>query len=385
MNAENYVTLEFPSRSANEGFARAAAACFAAQLDPTLEEINDIKTAVSEAVTNAIVHAYPDRIGRVVMKLRRRENQVLEIVVRDWGGGHRRRGAGPHPPVYHRQRGALRHGLHHYGELHGLPEGALRPGKRDHGDHAAADCPPGVGMNGTPTAPELLEAARNGDNRACEQVLEENNGLIWSVVRRYYGRGVEPDDLYQLGCLGFLKAVRGFDPAFGTQFSTYAVPKIAGEIRRFLRDDGAVKVSRGLKERSISLRGVRARLCGELGREPALSELAEATGLTPEEIAAAETAAEPVISLQTETGEGGLTLEGMLTSGGMEEGLIERLSLRSALEELPERERQVLLLRYYKGLTQTQSAKVLGVSQVQISRLERRAVDRLRQILDPPE
>ena len=240
-------------------------------------------------------------------------------------------------------------------------------------------------MNGTPTAPELLEAARNGDNRACEQVLEENNGLIWSVVRRYYGRGVEPDDLYQLGCLGFLKAVRGFDPAFGTQFSTYAVPKIAGEIRRFLRDDGAVKVSRGLKERSISVRGARARLCGELGREPALSELAEATGLTPEEIAAAETAAEPVISLQTETGEGGLTLEGMLTCGGMEEGLIERLSLRSALEELPERERQVLLLRYYKGLTQTQSAKVLGVSQVQVSRLERRAVDRLRQILDPPE
>ena len=97
-------------------------------------------------------------------------------------------------------------------------------------------------MSGTATAPELLQAAREGDNRACEQVLEENNGLIWSVVRRYYGRGVEPDDLYQLGCLGFLKAVRGFDPAFGTQFSTYAVPKIAGEIRRFLRDDGAVKV-----------------------------------------------------------------------------------------------------------------------------------------------
>ena len=240
-------------------------------------------------------------------------------------------------------------------------------------------------MNGTPTAPELLEAARNGDNRACEQVLEENNGLIWAVVRRYYGRGVEPDDLYQLGCLGFLKAVRGFDPAYGTQFSTYAVPKIAGEIRRFLRDDGAVKVSRGLKERGLSLRGARARLYGELGREPALSELAEATGLTPEEIAAAETASEPVISLQAETGEGGLTLEGMLTSGNMEEGLVERLSLRAALEELPERERQVLLLRYYRGMTQARTAKVLGVSQVQISRLERRAVDHLRRILLPPE
>ena len=240
-------------------------------------------------------------------------------------------------------------------------------------------------MNGTSTAPELLEAARNGDNRACEQVLEENNGLIWSIVRRYYGRGVEAEDLYQLGCLGFLKAVQGFDPAYGTQFSTYAVPKIAGEIRRFLRDDGAVKVSRGLKERGISLRGVRARLCSELGREPVLSELAEATGLTPEEIAAAETASEPVISLQAETGEGGLTLEGILTGGGMEEGLVERQALRTALEDLPERERSVLLLRYYKGLTQAQSAKVLGVSQVQVSRLERRAVERLRQVLDPPE
>lgn len=239
-------------------------------------------------------------------------------------------------------------------------------------------------MTGGPTAPELLEAARLGDSRACERVLEENNGLIWSIVRRYYGRGVEADDLYQLGCLGFLKAVRGFDPAYGTQFSTYAVPKIAGEIRRFLRDDGAVKVSRGMKERGAAIRGARGRLQGELGREPALSELAQATGLTPEEIAAAETAADPVVSLQLETGDGGLTLEGMLSAGGMEEGLVERLSLRAALEGLAERERKILLLRYYKGLTQTQTARVLGVSQVQISRLERRAIAALRRELLPP-
>ena len=226
-------------------------------------------------------------------------------------------------------------------------------------------------MNGTPTAPELLEAARQGDNRACEQVLEENAGLIWSIVRRYYGRGVEPDDLYQLGCLGFLKAVRGFDPSFGTQFSTYAVPKIAGEIRRFLRDDGTVKVSRGMKERGAAVWGARRRLVAEMGREPTLSE----------EIAAAETASDAVASLQAETGEGGLTLEGMLGTGGMEEDVVERLTLRSAMEELPEREQQVLLLRYYKNLTQIQCARVLGISQVQISRLERRAVDRLRKIL----
>ena len=233
-------------------------------------------------------------------------------------------------------------------------------------------------MSGQLAGSALLEAARGGDSAACEQVLLENNGLIWSVVRRYYGRGVEPDDLYQLGCLGFLKAVQGFDPQFGTQFSTYAVPKIAGEIRRFLRDDGPVKVSRGLKERGTAIRAARGRLSAQLGREPTLSELAEETGLTPEEIAAADTAAEPVISLQSETGEGGLTLEGMLTSGGEEEGLVERITLRSAIAGLPEREQQVLVLRYYRGMTQMNTARVLGVSQVQVSRLERRALERLR-------
>ncbi len=236
-------------------------------------------------------------------------------------------------------------------------------------------------MSGTLSGSALLQAAREGDAQACEQVLLENNGLIWSVVRRYYGRGVEPDDLYQLGCLGFLKAVRGFDPEYGTQFSTYAVPKIAGEIRRFLRDDGPVKVSRGVKERGASIRGARGRLSARLGREPTLSELAEDTGLTAEEIAAAETATEPVISLQTETGEGGLTLEGMLSTGQEEEGLVERLTLRAAISGLPEREQQVLLLRYYRGMTQMNTARVLGVSQVQVSRLERRALERLRREL----
>ena len=236
-------------------------------------------------------------------------------------------------------------------------------------------------MSGTLSGPALLQAAREGDDQACEQVLVENNGLIWSVVRRYYGRGVEPDDLYQLGCLGFLKAVRGFDPEYGTQFSTYAVPKIAGEIRRFLRDDGPVKVSRGVKERGSSIRLARDRLSAQLGREPSLSELAKDTGLTPEEIAAAETAVEPVISLQAETGEGGLTLEGMLSSGQEEEGLVERLTLRAAISHLPQREQEVLLLRYYRGMTQVNAARVLGVSQVQVSRLERRALERLRKEL----
>ena len=229
------------------------------------------------------------------------------------------------------------------------------------------------------SAPELLQAAREGDNRACEQVLEENAGLIWSIVRRYYGRGVEPDDLYQLACLGFLKAVRGYDPAYGTQFSTYAVPKIAGEIRRYLRDNGALKVSRGLREQSLAVYGAREQLRLRLGREPVLSELSEATGLSPEEIAVAELAAAAPDSLQQENADG-LTLESTLAdSTATEESLVERIALRAAIRALPGQEQKTILLRFYKGLTQQQCARILGVSQVQVSRLERRALERLRQ------
>ena len=230
-------------------------------------------------------------------------------------------------------------------------------------------------------APTLLAAARAGDNDACERLLVENSGLIWSVAKRYYGRGVEGEDLYQLGCLGFLKAVRGFDPAYGTQFSTYAVPKIAGEIRRFLRDDGVVKVSRTVKERALAIRLARSRLSLALGREPTLTELARETGLPVEEIAAAETATLSVASIQAEAGEDGFSLESVLGQGGMEDEILQRLALRSAIAQLSQREQETILLRFYKNLTQEQAARVLGVSQVQVSRIERRAVEHLRALL----
>ena len=229
---------------------------------------------------------------------------------------------------------------------------------------------------------ELLRAAQAGDREACERAVTENSGLIWSIVRRYYGRGVEADDLYQLGCLGFLKAVQGFDFSYGTCFSTYAVPKIAGEIRRFLRDDGMLKVSRGLREQAQLLYTSRERLRQRLGREPALSELAEDTGLTPEEIARADLAADAPESLQQETADG-LTLEGMLGTEAPEEAMVERIALREAIDQLPEKERMTILLRYFKSLTQEQTARVLGVSQVQISRLERRGLERLRKSFEP--
>ncbi|MBE7004011.1 MAG: sigma-70 family RNA polymerase sigma factor [Ruminococcaceae bacterium] len=226
----------------------------------------------------------------------------------------------------------------------------------------------------------LLERAQQGDETACEQVLSENTGLIWSIVKRYYGRGVEPDDLYQLGCLGFLKAVRGFDHAYGTQFSTYAVPKIAGEIRRFLRDDGPIKVERSVRERAMTVRGARDKLLAQLGREPALSELSEATGLAPEELAELELATSQPESLQQELSDG-LTLESTLGGEPPEDSMVERLALRELIDALPEREKLTILLRFYKGLTQEQSARILGVSQVQVSRLEHKALKSLRERL----
>ncbi|MBQ3356807.1 MAG: sigma-70 family RNA polymerase sigma factor [Oscillospiraceae bacterium] len=225
---------------------------------------------------------------------------------------------------------------------------------------------------------ELLRSAQHGDREAAETLVVQNTGLIWSVARRYFGRGVDPDDLFQLGSLGFLKAVDGFDPDYGTQFSTYAVPKIAGEIRRFLRDDGTVKVSRSLKERSAMIRAARERLTNALGQEPTLQQISSETGLQPEEIAAAETATGTAESIQKRSGEDGLALEDILTDGGMEDSIVERIALKEAISSLNEREQMVIKLRYFHGLTQDKTSKILGVSQVQISRIEKKALAALR-------
>lgn len=228
---------------------------------------------------------------------------------------------------------------------------------------------------------DLISGAQAGDQQALERLVEENSGLIWSVARRFMGRGAEPDDLYQLGCLGFLKAVEGFDTQYGTQFSTYAVPKIAGEIRRFLRDDGAVKVSRGLKEQALSIRSARNHLTGALGREPTIQEISRQTGLTPEEIALAEAATAATESIQRETGDEGFSLENILTDTESEERMVEKIALRQAIEALPDRERLVIRLRYYHGLTQQRVAKVMSVSQVQVSRIEKKALTMLRDLM----
>ena len=201
----------------------------------------------------------------------------------------------------------------------------------------------------------LIQRSQQGDRDASERLVTENTGLIWSIARRYFGRGVEPDDLFQLGCVGFLKAVEGFDTAYGTQFSTYAVPKRAAAIKK-----------------------ARERLTGDFGRDPTVSELSEALGLSPEEIAAAETATSATESIQRQTGEEGFSLEDVLCTDGMEEKLLERMALQEALARLNDKERLVIQLRYYHSLTQQRVAGLIGVSQVQVSRIEKKALERLR-------
>ncbi len=229
---------------------------------------------------------------------------------------------------------------------------------------------------------ELIRQAQAGDREASEALVNENAGLIWSVARRFQGRGTELDDLYQLGCLGFLKAVEGFDLEFGTQFSTYAVPKIAGEIRRFLRDDGAVKVSRGIKEQATTIKIVRNNLTSALGREPTIQEISNQTGFTPEEIALAETATAATESIQRETGEEGFSLEHILTDTESEEKMVEKIALNQAISRLPEREAMVIKLRYFHALTQQRVARVMDVSQVQVSRIEKKALGHLRELME---
>ena len=228
---------------------------------------------------------------------------------------------------------------------------------------------------------ELIRLSQAGDEQAREAILLENSGLIWSVTKRYFGRGAESEDLFQLGCLGFMKAVDGFRTDYGTQFSTYAVPKISGEIRRFLRDDGAVKVSRSIKERAVQIRNVQNQLLQQTGRDPTVSDLAEAIGLSEEEIAIAVSATASVESIHQDNGTDGFTMESVLTDTDSDDVMLEKIALRQAIDKLPERESLVIQLRYFHGLTQEKVSKILNVTQVQVSRIEKKAIAKLKEYL----
>ncbi|WP_458407275.1 SigF/SigG family RNA polymerase sporulation sigma factor [Anaerotignum sp.] len=226
----------------------------------------------------------------------------------------------------------------------------------------------------------LIRKAQEGDVKAKEQIIQENNGLIWSVVKRFSGRG-EAEDLYQLGAIGLLKCVEKFDFTYEVKFSTYAVPMIMGEIKRFLRDDGTIKVSRSLKELTYRAKRIQEQFQKEENREPTITELAEKLDVPTEELVLAMEASKSVESIYADRSEGVQQLIDRLSESGESEKLLDHISLKEALKNLNERERQIIILRYFQDKTQMDVAKRVGISQVQVSRIEKRVLNKMKESL----
>ncbi len=230
----------------------------------------------------------------------------------------------------------------------------------------------------------LIAKAQNGDRAAMEQLISQNMGLVKNIARRFTGRNTEYEDLVQIGTIGMLKAAKSFDTSFGTVFSTYAVPLIIGEIRRFLRDDGMIKVSRDVRKKGTAIMKAKEEFIRAHQREPKISELSELCGMSSEDIVYALDAVCPVYSLQETIGgeEDGTTLESLTPASENEiENMTDKLALSEAISKLDERSRQIVILRFYKDMSQQQTAEILGITQVKVSREEKKIFEFLRQEL----
>ncbi|MCL2047664.1 MAG: RNA polymerase sporulation sigma factor SigF [Defluviitaleaceae bacterium] len=232
----------------------------------------------------------------------------------------------------------------------------------------------------------LIALAQDGNDDAAEQLIKENNGLIWSVVKKFAKRGYELDDLYQIGAIGLLKCIRKFDSSFDVKFSTYAIPMIIGEIKRFLRDDGLIKVSRPMKELAKKARYTTEMLTSKLGRQPTISELAKEIGVEVEELVVAMESGHDVESLYTTIYQGDgspiFLIDKVAQCEDSGDHAVNILALKQLIERLKPKERKVIILRYFQDKTQTEVAKVIGVSQVQVSRIEKKVLHTLRSALE---
>lgn len=229
----------------------------------------------------------------------------------------------------------------------------------------------------------MIQRSHEGDEEAKAQLVEENTGLIWCIVKRFRGRGTEAEDLFQIGSIGLLKAIDKFDLSYDVRFSTYAVPMISGEIKRFLRDDGMIKVSRSLKETAVRACACRDRLREETGREPSVEEVAALAGVEPQELMQALDAGAQVESLHRTVGQKDgreiRLLDRLEEREDREEKLLDRMLLARLLEELGAQERQLIYLRYFAERTQSEVGKMLGISQVQVSRMEKKILEKMRE------
>ena len=231
---------------------------------------------------------------------------------------------------------------------------------------------------------EDIIKAKEGNEEAMSKLVETNSGLIWSIVRRFKDRGYELEDLYQIGSLGFIKSIKRFDTNFEVQLSTYAVPYILGEIKRFIRDDGPIKVSRSTKELCVKIREIQKEHLNSNGIDIKIEEIGKILNVSKEEIAAALDSINCVDSIYDYTYKDdneGNVLDKIPSNEESEKKIIDKIVLKDAIDRLDERERKIILLRYFRGNTQTQVAKVLGISQVQVSRIEKRVLSNMKEML----
>ena len=231
---------------------------------------------------------------------------------------------------------------------------------------------------------QKIKEAQRGDKEALEELIEENNGLIWSIVKRFYGRGHEPDDLYQIGCLGFIKSIKRFNTDFEVKLSTYAVPYMIGEIKRYIRDDGPVKVSRSIKDLGIKIRELQREMMNKQGKELKIQEISKELKVDLDDVILAMEATNSVESIEgtkhinNKDGKSISLLDTLSAEKNEEETITNKLTIGQLIKDLKEREKEIILLRYYKEKTQAQVAKILGISQVQVSRIERKVLENMK-------
>ncbi len=228
----------------------------------------------------------------------------------------------------------------------------------------------------------LIAKAQNGDEEAMTKLVENNKGLIWNIVKRFSGRGYETEDIYQIGCMGFIKAIKRFDTSFEVQVSTYAVPYILGEIKRFIRDDGMVKVSRSTKELAMKILELQKECLNKTGEEITVMQLSEKLKIPKEEITYALDCLRPVASIYEETstvGNDARTIIEKVGTGKDEAGsVVDKIAIKQLIDNLDKREKEIILLRFYKEKTQSEVAKVLGITQVQVSRIEKKVLNSMK-------
>ena len=362
----------------NEGLARVAVAAFCTQLNPTLEEVADLKTAVSEAVTNCIIHAYEGKMMQDQNDLQAGRKSTLGGCgwIREWEFQISARAM---EPLFTTKPEKDRSGMGFT-----FMEAFMDEVKVESQVGKGTSCPYEKGdreveMDHTLA---LIKRSHQGDKEARDTLFRENTGLIYSTVKRFQGRGVEREDLFQIGSIGLLKAVDHFDTSFEVKFSTYAVPMIIGEIKRYLRDDGILKVSRSLKENCVRICRSREELEKRLGREPGVAEIAAALELPVETVVISMEAAAEVDSLQKIIcqGEGSdiSLLDRLPEKVNGQEQALNRIFLDEMLGKLEAQERLLIYMRYYRDMTQTEIGEKMGISQVQVSRMEKRILQKLK-------